>query len=344
MKFKRLAKHTDELLTAARSAHEAAAAKIAELTSRREAALVDGADQAAIAALDRELDDQRRAVSIEADRIALLEQKKADETSQRLAELHAERIAGLEEKFNERTALAAELSEHLQAAVMAARKIQALSSELSAAWSWQPPDWHVLLFARDGLKSALASELYRISAPNAAVSHEGMDITFPGARNPLLTDTRPTSVQPFADVMKDAAAYAARVLHEAPVPHAAQAPVVVDPAIIPAPAIPIKDAPIPSPTQPATEPPAISPSLPEFRFAVDLVDIVTGDIKTELVTFGPAEMEQTSIDPLGPSGPAGREVALRVAKSRMPKGFALARGKSSVRFDVAHLAASMDRA
>jgi hypothetical protein len=141
--------------------------------------------------------------------------------------------------------------------------------------------------------------------------------------------------------MRDAEVYAARILHSAPpVPRAAtQAPVeAVEVPAAPAPAIIVPKKPV-SATAPSA---AIEPSNPQYRYAMEFIHVQTGEQRTETLTFGPDEVAEASLDPLGPSGPRGRAIASRMGETRMKgTGFVFAGKPTSLRLDMGHLMQSM---
>jgi hypothetical protein len=326
---------TADLLPLAKAAHEAATLSIAEIVARRDAALLDGADHSAIADLDRELADQRRALAIETDRIALLEQRAAEEAWQRRAEAHVAQIESVEAIFAERNAAGAELAEHLAAAVIAYRKVVSLNETAGASWPFAFHDTGAALLGH-GFVSAVGAELYRLSGSEAAVPGEHQ-AAFPGARCPSITDPRPGSVPPLVEQMREATAYASRVMRDLPAP----TPPAPPPKPIVVPAAPLAERPVATQPQPASPTESkIAPSNPEFGYAIDFANPATGERHTEQVIFGVAEVDEASLDTGGPTGPRGRAIALRLAMAKAPQGFVLS---GQPRFDMSRLVESMNR-
>jgi hypothetical protein len=324
---------TADLLPLAKAAHEAATLSIAEIVARRDAALLDGADHSAIADLDRELADQRRALAIETDRIALLEQRAAEEAWQRRAEAHVAQIESVEAIFAERNAAGAELAEHLAAAVIAYRKVVSLNETAGASWPFSFAETGAALLGH-GFVSAVGAELYRLSGSEAAVPGEHQ-AAFPGARCPSITDPRPGSVPPLVEQMREATAYASRVMRDLPAPTPPAPP--PKPIVVPAAAAPVAEK---LPDRPEAPSVSTTPAQPEYVYLVDLVNPTTRVERTEEVKFGAADIEEASLDRLGPTGNAGRAIALRLAIERAPEDFIYA-GK--MRFDMGRLTKSLDR-
>ena len=71
----------------------------------------------------------------------------------------------------------------------------------------------------------------------------------------------------------------------------------------------------------------------EHAFSVAFIHDATGEEHVEVIVFGPDEFERCGHDPLGPLGPAGREVAIEIAQSRVPDGYVL----KAVTFDMQRL-------
>ena len=119
----------------------------------------------------------------------------------------------------------------------------------------------------------------------------------------------------------------------------------------PLPPLPVNEPePLPQPTlqtvaepsDPPAAPPQpepIAPSNPEFAWAADFVNVENGATRTETVIFDQDLFDECGGD--GPTGAAGRELALRVAKARVGKGWLYAGRPDSLRFDMQRLQQSM---
>jgi hypothetical protein len=79
---------------------------------------------------------------------------------------------------------------------------------------------------------------------------------------------------------------------------------------------------------------------PEYVYHVEFRHKQTGEQRTEEVKFGPAELEEASLDGLGGTGPRAKEIALRIATDRAGNEFIFA---GSLRFDANRLIESLNR-
>lgn len=329
---------TETLLADSRAALAAASAAIEQATADRNEKLLAGAGAPDVAEVDASLEQSRRVVSTETDRIKLLEQRLADEQHQRRVAVHEQRITAISTLLEQRVALAADLAGHLQATAAAFRKINSLNAQINNSWRWHPGDVVAMEFGNHFVH-AVGFELFRISAPAGAPDHA--QFTLPGAECPTpASDRNPASVRPLVDRMRDATAFGIRALREAPLP--APRPIEIEAPKHPAPPVAVPMPPAASAASAsAANTTEIEPSEPVFSFIVDFVHLKTRETLTKVVELGPDEMQEAGADPLGPSGPAGRAIALRVATSRVPAGYVLSPAENSVRLDVRKLMESM---
>jgi hypothetical protein len=270
-------------------------------------------------------------------RVALLEEKAAAEQKARQVKAQGELIERVEKKFAESDQAGERLAAHLAAAVGEFKKLVATRSAAQIGWPWQASDAAGCLFGR-WLAAAISGELYRLSGTPFATD-DAAQFAFPGSQCPSVSDPRPESIAPLAEKLKESSGYASRQMREAPVrtlPVAA--PVEPKPLALPAKsAEPQKADAKPGPAGVRTNPQA------EYLFRVDFVHLKTREVRTEEIALGPAEIEETFLDGIGPTGPRGKEIALRSASARVPADFVYLAQPNSVRFDMGRLVESMNK-
>lgn len=139
------------------------------------------------------------------------------------------------------------------------------------------------------------------------------------------------------DKVAEATAYALRVMSEAPI---RPLPIAVPPAPAPAPIAPAASPESPEPIRP--EQPAVAKETRpvEFAWLFDLIKTATGKRSTERIVFTQEQADECHLDGLGPTGPRGREMALRLATANAPEGLQV--DGRSLRFDMSALARSID--
>jgi hypothetical protein len=286
----------------------------------------DAVRQAEAAAAGLQKDRERAAR-----RVVLLEQKAAAEQTARQERAQADLIGRSAEHFRERDEAAVEMVTHMEGMVAAYRKAMKAGAAAVTGWPFGPGDSAAAMIGRPFIH-AITAELYRLSGDDM-----GREPAFPGAQCPDIRDARPLSVKPLAAKVAEATAYALRVMRESPV---RVLPIATPPM---APAQPI--APAASPESPAAIRPA-EPATPkearavEFAWLVDLVEMATGRRQTERILFTPDQADECHLDGLGPTGPRGREMALRLASASAREGVQV--DGRSLRFDMAALARSIE--
>jgi hypothetical protein len=118
-----------------KAALDDAARHLAELESKRNAALLADDDRTAGKLLG-EIEQQRRLIRGHHDKIGLLQAEAEREEVERVARERAGLISRIEKKISERNAAAAELTVGLEQAARALGKMVELGSAIAAAWPW----------------------------------------------------------------------------------------------------------------------------------------------------------------------------------------------------------------
>jgi len=329
---------TDTLLSRARAHLSEINAKLAELDAARDAKLL-ATDGTGVDRVEAEQQRLRHDVERCNRRIELLEQRAKQELRARQVKANSDLIEREERKLKERDEHGADLAKHLAAAVGSFQKALAANTAVQAAWPFDVTDVRACLFGRPFV-SAVAFELYRLSGQPYTTLEAERDFEFPGARCPSVTDPRPESVKPLVEQLREASAYASRQMRAAP----------------------LRSLPLPAPaiTAPVVEPPKVATSEPqkkndepaatvnnapnpEYVFRIDFIHHETREQRTEEVKFGQVEIDEAFLDGIGPTGPRGREIALRLASERVPPEFIFAGRPESLKFDLARLVESMNR-
>ncbi|HEU5018144.1 MAG TPA: hypothetical protein VFT69_09240 [Pseudolabrys sp.] len=248
-------------------------------------------------------------------RMALLEEKAQAELRQRQERAWEEAVEHAAALFRERDAHGEELARHLAAAVLAFQKMTAANAAAQAGWQFDFADNGACLFGRL-MTTAVQNEMYRLSG----VEVEQFDgLQFPGAQCPTpFTDKRASSVRPLVDRLHEATAWAVAKMRATPMrvlPIAA--PVPEQPPEPAASVGPIAaEQPLP-PSEPAAAEAEAAPKADarklEFAFFVRMANTRTAEEKTFEVLLTPEDVEEASLDGLGPFGPRGRQIALRRA-------------------------------
>jgi hypothetical protein len=204
-------------LKAARVSQQEIQAAIAEIVSRRDAALLAGEPAAAIRKIDDELAEQQHAERTEADRILVLEKEVARQTRERQTKEREGLIGRVEAKFKARNEAAAELAQAIKKADQAFRKIVDLSVACDAGWNFTAGERTAALLPATSILLAVQHELFRVgSRPKR---YGGMDkgvhpgLHFPGSACPRLEWANlPEAVPSIVDALRDAGNYASSVM------------------------------------------------------------------------------------------------------------------------------------
>ena len=330
---------TDERLTTARGDLARITASIVDAGRERDLALLDDnrpaveQAEANAGALEKERERAER-------RISLLEEKAAAEQRARQEKAQADLIERSAANFRERDAANAEMLEHMGPLIVAFRKALAAGVAAVSGWPFNVGDHQAALVGAAYIR-AISSELYRLTGSpylgaGGVVGVGGVE--FPGALCPSITDPRPEAIKPLAEQVAEATAYALRIMRESPIrplPIAAPPQPVVA-AIAPA-ATPAAEL-ASQPSEPAA---AEEDHLPEYAWHVDFLNTATGERKAERIVLSAQEVEETHLDGIGPLGPRGPELVMRLASARAPEGFIFDGRPESIRFDMAALRRSM---
>jgi hypothetical protein len=161
--------------------------KLAELNTRRNECLLKDNDAEA-AELAAEIEKLARLVAGHRDKIALLKQAAAEQEQARKVKEKAALIERIEKNLlADRDAAGAELSDAIQKADAAFRKMVDAGQAIMAAWPWQPHDTHAVLLTPTSVVQVTAHELYKIGArPRryGGMDKPGDGLDFPGGRCP----------------------------------------------------------------------------------------------------------------------------------------------------------------
>lgn len=295
-----------------------------------------------LALLDDDPEGVRRAEALAADldkqkeraarRVTLLEEKAVAELRQRQERAQTDLIERSAGSLRERDAATAEMLKHMEAMITAFHKAVKAGNAAISGWPFGFGDNQAALIG-SFFVHAIPAELYRLTGDDM-----GRSVEFPGALCPDIRDRRPQSVKPLLDKIADGTAYALRLMRESPI-----RPLPI--AASPAPAAP--------PTAPSASPaaePAIQslaqprqseePRLAEYAWILDLIETATGKRTTERIVLTPEQAEECYLDGVGPVGPRGREMALRLAAAKAGEGLQV--DGRSLRFDMAALARSLE--
>ena len=139
-------------------------AGVAEIVTRRDAALLLGEPAAVIRGIDDELDAQRHAERTEADRIQVLEREVERQAKERQTKERVGLISRIEAKFKARNEAAAELAQAIKNADQAFRKIVDLSVACDAAWGFTAGERTAAMLPATSILQAVQHELFRVGA------------------------------------------------------------------------------------------------------------------------------------------------------------------------------------
>jgi hypothetical protein len=200
-------------------------AGLAKLGGDREAALIAGADDEAIAKIDERIEGQQRVRRTNADRVSLMQKESDRLAAEKIAREKAAHIERVLAVLAERNVAAAALQKHVIAAERSFREVDRLNSAIRAAWPFSMGDLDAILCTSGGLLLALQSYLYKVGARPALLGGQetpGGTLSFPGGRCPRLEDAHQQHKLPdLADVFADASKHAAAIMHgrrDSPVP------------------------------------------------------------------------------------------------------------------------------
>jgi len=217
-------------LDQARTAHAEADRKIGKLEAARTAALLADKDDEA-ARLDGELEQLRRLSRGFHDKVQLLAMEAEREAQQYRDRERLAQVERNEAALRKRDALAAELTAGLMQADKAMRAICKIGRGLRASWSWSGPDAQACLLHDGAIVQAITHEIFRIGRrPRAygGLDRPDGDFTdFPGGASPRLElRDLPEKAMPLADVLREASAFAGKLMREG---KGAALPVITEP-------------------------------------------------------------------------------------------------------------------
>jgi len=186
-------------------------------TTRNELLLAD--QDAKAAALDQQIEEQRRLERGHRDKVALLEKEAEREAAERRAKDKQELIARIEKKLSERDAAGARAVAAIKELDAAYRTMFKLGREIRAAWPWQAHDLPAAVLSDNAITRIIEHELYRIGARPPLLG--GMDIvnpgkdgaSLPGGRCPKLELVNlPEKIEPLSQVLTEATTFACALL------------------------------------------------------------------------------------------------------------------------------------
>jgi hypothetical protein len=205
-----------ERLAGAQAALEQANRDLAELSGKRNAALLQDNTAAAIA-LGAEIANLKLAACAHEDKISLLRAEAEREEQARRAKERAALIGRIEAKIEQRDEAMAAVAAAIERLAAASERAINLSREVIAAWSWAPHDLVPALLTPPSIMTAIGHEAYRVSYH--ARRYGGFDVNpnagimLPGSRCPRLEWLeQPERIRPMNDVIRDASEFAKNFL------------------------------------------------------------------------------------------------------------------------------------
>jgi hypothetical protein len=206
--------------TQLKKAHDAQAAIVAQIADKeaaRNAALLAGAEAAAVAKIDDEIAALHHAERTEADRIKLLEQEAEREEGLARAKRRAELIGRVKARIAERDQAGAELEKKLGEAVKLFRRAHEIGLEAAAMWSWNESDRIAIGLSGMELKLMVMHHIFKVGSvvnPLGGLPFHHMAPSFPGGQNPKPTEwaMRPDKVPSLTEALALRSKFATRVL------------------------------------------------------------------------------------------------------------------------------------
>jgi hypothetical protein len=167
-------------LAEARAAHAETSRQIAELTTRRNAALLGDDDVTAIK-LDGELEALRRTERAHVDKVALLEVEAENAEKERRAQERG-LIERTEKMLAERDAAGLKLQNTLIEADRQFRELIKLSESAATQWPWPPSDLIPMLMSGALIARAVSHQIYKCGARPPLLGRPGevIEAPFPG--------------------------------------------------------------------------------------------------------------------------------------------------------------------
>jgi hypothetical protein len=208
-----MATQSSKLLDHARASEGETSQRLAEVRTARDAALLKSDDTAAILKLDDEIAQLERIAKAKADRVKLLEGEARREEVEQRAKRHAQLIDRIDGKFQNWIENGAEIEKAVSALLKLYRQQIELGGEIAVAWRWNNSDTLALRLHGLGIKELLAHELYRISFVGGFEAGPN-SVSLPGALCPRPLEWRlmPEKIKPFADTLRELAAYGSKTM------------------------------------------------------------------------------------------------------------------------------------
>jgi hypothetical protein len=145
MKLPFTGRNTASSLQRAIAEHDTAVAKLAELHTKRAAALLDSDELDAVQAIDKQIEAEHRTISIQADRIIVLDTRVNDEAAEARARAYETAVDSIARLLPLREAAAAEVQSAILALASAVRKYVEISGSIVAKWptNVSRPSYHL---------------------------------------------------------------------------------------------------------------------------------------------------------------------------------------------------------
>jgi hypothetical protein len=203
-------------LAAAEAAIQEGNARLAELSQRRNEALLRDRDSEA-AALALEIQESQRLVQGHSDKVGLLRaevEREANEKRVRESEVQNKQIDAL---FDSRDEDIAKLAALEKQRVTVWRRVLATNRKIAAAHSWEPADLSACMLTPLAFNTGLAHESYRLSHTPQLLGgqQESADagLSLPGSKSPRVEwALQPERIYPLVDVFHEAGEFGKRRL------------------------------------------------------------------------------------------------------------------------------------
>jgi hypothetical protein len=208
-----MATQSSKLLDHARASEGETSQKLAEVRTARDAALLKSDDTSAILKHDDEIAQLERIAKAKADRVKLLEgEAKREEVEQR-AKRHAQLIDRIDGEFKNWVENGEEIEKAVVALLKLYRRQIELGGKIAVAWRWNNSDIAALRVHGLGIKELLCHEFYRISFMGGMEAGPN-SVSLPGALCPRPLEWRltPERIKPFAETLRELAAYGSRTM------------------------------------------------------------------------------------------------------------------------------------
>jgi hypothetical protein len=191
-------------------------AKLVDLRSRREAALLEGDDPGPVIVLDQEIAKLERIAAVQRDRIEALKKEAEREEGLARAKRRAELIGRVKAKIAEADAVGVEMQGVADRVVELFKRECKMRLDIAAMWPWTPNDSGAIGLNGVAVKERLMWYLYKIGAVmnfGGGADFDRMIPSFPGGISPRLEDRlQPEKIPTMVAVMREKSEYAAKVL------------------------------------------------------------------------------------------------------------------------------------